>query len=244
MDDRDRVEHSGIHSERLHGRFKPDHSDHRTSFHSGYFLHSERNLQNTGIRLQHGDRWFTLRMKFAFNPQDFAAHEDMYDLKGSSGLAPCPCCDNCMGRRGFFDDDGPIAHVYSWKYDRFKSRTPERAADIVNNLRDLADNPAELETMEMATGIKYNPNGILFDREVSIIMKYPFCVYIDLTHALYGSGGIAKSSDAHRLRLKTLTNSQLLSQFVVLRLSCPRLSSKTECRRNPMQTSSPSHPRP
>ena len=33
---------------------------------------------------------------------------------------------------------------------------------------------------------------MLFDREVSIIMKYPFCVYIDLTHALYGSGGIAR----------------------------------------------------
>ena len=30
------------------------------------------------------------------------------------------------------------------------------------------------------------------------------------------------SPRAHRLRLKTLTNSQLLSQFVVLRLSCPR----------------------
>ena len=75
-----------------------------------------------------------------------------------------------MGRRGFFDDDGPITHVYSWKYNKFKSRTPERAADIVNNLRDLADNPAELDTLEKATGIKYNPNGILFDREVSIIM--------------------------------------------------------------------------
>ena len=156
------------------------------------FLHSERNLQNPGIRLQHGDRWFTLRMKFAFNPQDFAAHEDMYDLKGSSGLAPCPCCDNCMGRRGFFDDDGPIAHVYSWKYNKFKSKTPERAANIVNNLRDLADTPGELDTLEKATGIKYNPNGILFDREVSIIMNFPNCVYIDLTHALFGSGGIAR----------------------------------------------------
>ena len=45
------------------------------------FLHPDRDFQNTGIRLEHGDRWFTLRMKFAFNPQDFAAQVDMYDLK-------------------------------------------------------------------------------------------------------------------------------------------------------------------
>ena len=118
------------------------------------FLHPDRDFQNTGIRLEHGDRWFTLRMKFAFNPQDFAAHADMYDLKGPSALAPCPHCDNCLGRRGWFDDDGSITHVYSWKYDRFKSRTPERAADIVNNLRDLADNPGELDTYEKGNGCK------------------------------------------------------------------------------------------
>ena len=41
------------------------------------FLHPDRDFQNTGIRLEHGDRSFTLRMKFAFNPQDFAAHADM-----------------------------------------------------------------------------------------------------------------------------------------------------------------------
>ena len=183
MADRDRVEPSGIHSERLHDQCKTDHCDHRTSFHSGFFLHPDRDLQQIGIRLQHGDRYFTLRMEFAFNPQDFAAHADMYDLKGANALAPCPHCDNCLGRRGFFDDDGSITHVHSWKYDRFKSRTPERAADIVNNLRDLADNPGELDTYEKATGIKYNPIGMLFDREVSIIMKFPSCVYIDLTHA-------------------------------------------------------------
>ena len=93
-------------------------------------------------------------MKFAFNPQDFATHAYMYDLKGPSALAPCPHCDICLGRRGWFDDDGSITHVYSWKYDRFKSRTPERAADIVNNLRDLADNPGELDTYEKGNGYK------------------------------------------------------------------------------------------
>ena len=128
------------------------------------FLHPDRDFQNTGIRLEHGDRWFTLRMKFAFNPQDFAAHADMYDLKGSSALAPCPHCDNCLGRRGWFDDDGPVAHVYSWKYQNFTRRSPARAADIVNSLRDLAEDPDELDLYEKATGIKCNPTGMLFDR--------------------------------------------------------------------------------
>ena len=40
--------------------------------------------------------------------------------------------------------------------------------------------------------MKYNPTGILFDREGSNIINFPKCVYLDLTHSLYGSGGIAR----------------------------------------------------
>ena len=57
----------------------------------------------------------------------------------------------------------------------------ELLTDIVNNLRDIADDPSELHQYEKATGIKYNPTGILFDREVSNLINFPLCVYLDLT---------------------------------------------------------------
>ena len=33
---------------------------------------------------------------------------------------------------------------------------------------------------------------MLFDREISELLNFPECVYLDLTHSLYGSGGIAR----------------------------------------------------
>ena len=63
-----------------------------------------------------------------------------------------------------------------------KRRSPELAADIVDNLRDLAEDPDEVDLYEKATGIKSKPNGILFDREVSKVVNLPDCVYLDLTH--------------------------------------------------------------
>ena len=108
-----------------------------------YILHNvfkdpERNLLDAGILLRHGEYSFTIRMKYEASPQDFAAHVDLVDLKGPSGLAPCPSCDNVLGRRAWFDDDGDFVHVLSFRYERFAARTAASARRIVHELKALA----------------------------------------------------------------------------------------------------------
>ena len=80
------------------------------------FRNTERNFETTGILLRHGSETLIVRMRFATSPQDWLAQVEMYGMKGQCGLNPCPLCDNCMGRRAFFEDDSSISHVLSPMY--------------------------------------------------------------------------------------------------------------------------------
>ena len=156
------------------------------------FKDPDRNFLDTGILLKHGEHSFTIRMQYEASPQDFAAHVELFDLKGPSGLAPCPSCENNLGRRDWFDDDSGIVHVLSFRHNQFKARTAANARAIVQKLKDLAAADAidELDRLEMSSGIKYARHGILFAAELDDVVTFPDCVLYDLTHCMYSSGGI------------------------------------------------------
>ena len=175
------------------------------------FLHVDRNFAYTGILLRHGSETFTLRMKYAFSPQDTDAHIQNWSLKGPSGLNPCPHCNNCIGRRKPFEDDSGYCHVASPCYQKIDHRTQEQARNIVTILRQAhaAGDSGALEKYEKSSGIKYVAHGVLFADDVAEVLGFPDCVYFDLTHSLYSSGGIAQY--AIKQAILTITRSSQIT---------------------------------
>ena len=150
----------------------------------------------TGIPLQHNGEEFILRMKPRIaTPQDFEAHVYMFNLKGASGMNPCPCCENGIGiPREYFEDDSGFVHVYSSHYEKFKMRTQQRMKETIEEIKRVAEsgNADALDAIEVATGIVYNKDGLLFDDWMLELLGFPECVYMDATHCLFGGGSVGQ----------------------------------------------------
>ena len=158
------------------------------------FRDSECNFETTGVLLRHGAETLVARMKFKTCPQDWLAQVDMFGLKGPKGLNPCPLCDNCMGRRALFEDDSGFSHVLSPVYSKFKLRDAARMMQITTCIAEaVADgDPAQIDKIEKATGIVYDPDGLLFDKDLEGIFDWPTAVFADTAHCLTASGGVAQ----------------------------------------------------
>ena len=150
----------------------------------------------TGIPLQHNGEEFILRMKPRIaTPQDFEAHVYMFNLKGASGMNPCPCCENGIGiPREYFEDDSGFVHVYSSHYEKFKMRTQQRMKETIGSIRVAAESgdAKALEEIEVATGIVYREDLLLFDDWTLELSGFPDCVYMDTTHCMFGGGSIGQ----------------------------------------------------
>ena len=159
----------------------------------------------TGIPLQHNGEEVILRMKpRIITPQDFEAHVYMFGLKGASGMNPCPCCENSIGiPREYFEDESGFVHVYSSHYEKFKMRTQQRMKETIEEIKRVAEsgNADALDAIEVATGIVYNKDGLLFDDWTLELTGFPDCVYMDATHCLFGGGPSDNSLSTHVCRL-------------------------------------------
>jgi len=80
------------------------------------FRNNDFDFERSGVLVRHGAEELVVRMKFTTCPQDFLAHCDVFGLKGANGLTPCPMCDNCLGRRQYFEDSSGFTHVLSPMY--------------------------------------------------------------------------------------------------------------------------------
>jgi len=148
-----------------------------------------------GVRLRHKAEHLIVRMRFACCPQDFLAHVDCFGLKGASALCPCAACNNCIGRRAYFEDDSGFCHVESPSYHKFKIRSLAQTHAIVRKLRRLAaidPESSDLAEYEQATGICFDPQGVLFDDTVNDLVRFPEAMYFDSTHCLWSSGGVGQ----------------------------------------------------
>ena len=115
-------------------------------------------------------------------------------MKGASGRNPCASCDNCIGREDFFEDESGLAHVLSPCYAKFQARTEASVAATLELLvRTSAQGTrGELEDTEIATGIMFNKDGLLFDAAVMPYISFPNCVYWDWMHNWCSSGGVGQ----------------------------------------------------
>ena len=66
--------------------------------------------------------------------------------------------------------DPYLVHVHSHEHERFHNHTTESVNAVVANLQDIAahgTNP-QLRMLQQSTGIKYDPDGIMFDVEARL----------------------------------------------------------------------------
>ena len=88
---------------------------------------------------------------------------------------------------------------------------------------------AELKQLQEVVGIIYNPNGVLFDRDVVRHIAFPNCVYWDWMHNWCSSGGIGQYHLNEFVQLIAATLQMQMSDFdefakkVVLPRTTPRL---------------------
>ena len=80
------------------------------------FRKNDFDFERSGILVRHGAEELIVRMRFTCCVQDYLAHCDIFGFKGANALSPCPLCDNCLGRREYFEDSSGFAHVLSPMY--------------------------------------------------------------------------------------------------------------------------------
>ncbi len=124
---------------------------------------------------------------------DWEQHVKTFSLKGYNASVPCSVCRNVLGHCDFFKDPY-LVHVFSSEYHRFDMHTPETFLELADRVKHSAENdPAQvLEATQQASGIVYNPEGLIWDLEVRSKLQSPWAQYPDWMHTLCASGGLAQ----------------------------------------------------
>ena len=189
------------------------------------FRNQDCNFETTGVLMKHGSQSQIVQMKFETCPQDWLAQVDMFSMKGQSGLNPCPLCDNCMGRRAFFEDESGFSHVLSPEYEKFKVRDSARVKDVLHTIENVAVNfPDDLEELEKASGLVYDARGLLFDKDLVGILDLSTAIYADTSHCLLASGGVAQYH-LNQFILRIIDNTDVTLQDLdtfAKNIACPR----------------------
>ena len=96
-----------------------------------------------------------------------------------------------MLRRKTQQSDYLVA-ITEHRRDKWDPHTPESFMDIKAALDAVKDNTSELKELEVECGVNYDPNGFLWDPYLSQLLQIPNCIFWDIQHCLYASGGVAQ----------------------------------------------------
>ena len=119
-------------------------------------------------------------------------HIKTFGLTGYNGMVPCGICRNVIDRCDYFEDDY-FVHCYSSEHHRFHRHTPESFKELIDSVKHVAGHsPGEIRITQQTTGVKWDPNGLLFDEEFCSKWRPPFCHYPGFMHTFVSSGGIAQ----------------------------------------------------
>jgi hypothetical protein len=79
-------------------------------------------------------------------------------------------------------------------YEKFIVRDSARMQEVLDSIAKVAadGDPEQLDLIEKATGLIYDPHGMLFDKDLAGIVDLADAVYADLAHCLLASGGVAQ----------------------------------------------------
>ena len=153
------------------------------------------NLLQTGVRVIHRGEVLHVKCSFEGILQDERGHKYVYNLKGASGTHPCGSCDNCRGRTPWFNDPlSGFAHVLNPDYTQFVRRLRDQVVAYCDEIEEAVANGtvALRETLEKATVLKYEKQGLMWDRHVRQYINFPKCIYWDWQHCWCSSGGVGQ----------------------------------------------------
>jgi len=125
----------------------------------------------------------------------------LYELgscKGPQSRKPCPCCLNVLGRcdPATLRGHAYAVHVHTcWDETAFHRNTAADYADMCTRIESLHQSGAtrtDIERMEMACGIKYEPTGAMFNPRARSLLQFPELVLWDPQHNFCSSGGVGQ----------------------------------------------------
>ena len=124
---------------------------------------------------------------------DWEQHIKTFNLLGYNACVPCGICRNVLGRCPYFVDPY-LVHVDSHEYARFDKHTTASLFEVCDRVKHIAEteSAARLKAEEKATGIKYDPDGLMWDTHVRGIMNPPLCEGPDWMHTYAASGGVGQ----------------------------------------------------
>ena len=155
----------------------------------------------SGILVPCIDRSLLVRCGLGGFLADEKAHKEVFGLKGAAGTKPCITCQNVIQ----FVDDAVIERSGTFwvgidEIDNRKLRrcTSDTVYSLVDELRAVHGTvtKSRFARMQQATGINYNPDGLLFidNRLRRLVRPVEMCLR-DPMHSLV-SGGVAGTESA------------------------------------------------
>ena len=149
-------------------------------------LHAEKNLRGWPIVLSGQPTWIRIAESSYFL-SDADAMRQIFSIKGSAAVVPCPLCANVL-KRGKKVDDSLFVDVTSHEPEKWICRDDDTIWSAADSLLSPMTKTA-LNTKEKATGLVKNEAGLLFD--VTARKMLPFSkLSFDAFH-IYLSDGIA-----------------------------------------------------
>ena len=142
----------------------------------------------------------TMRIWFehGFFLQDGGAHKLIYGIKGDSGSKYCLCCKNDFSAQAAEDsnseseDEGPSL-VFT-KRSQLALSSDEEVKESCKRLaaRKLTCSPQDFKRWEQATGLNYQPEGLLFQEELEDIVNPVSQFMHDWQHGMCSNGCMDK----------------------------------------------------
>ena len=164
------------------------------------FLCKESNLQ-IGAQIACKDDIVVLRARFSCFLADEKAHEELMNVKGASGMKPCPTCKNIVNRV----DVGAHAYLQNLsccEYDKFDYHTNESFWEVIDHLRNQKHvlSKTKFAELQKYVGVNYDEDTLLYDDSLRSMVKPIDMIVRDWMHTLV-SGGVASTEISLVLQL-------------------------------------------
>ena len=148
----------------------------------------------TGVSFAHRGEQIMFTAKFGGFLSDEKAHKEIFNIKGAGGNKPCPTCKNIVGRHISTKASNYLENLSCCDYELFDYWTDEDYWTIVDKLRASSKtlSKTKLKDLEMALGVNYCEQSLLFDDTLRPTVKVVSQCIRDWMHTMV-SGGVASS---------------------------------------------------
>ena len=159
-----------------------------------------------------GGGMVTVRWRFAALLADEEALNAMTFIKGAGGICPCAllCCvtnkqrptDVAEGVRALTDIDPNVKDISCPDVNLCGLRKDEDVWRLCDRL-SVCDKNTELPELEHCTGLKWNPNTLLFDLELRSHFRPSSHTVFDVMHILFSNGLVGSEIMRFMKRMKS-----------------------------------------